>query len=1026
MSHIFISYSRKDRDFAKKVVQELEKKDFDTWIDWHDIPKGEDWEQEIYRGIEEADAFIFLISPDSVVSEMCNKEIAHAVENNKRILPIVIRDADKKNFFFENAKVEISKRNWIFCRYKKEQSDTIIMLDDFERATEEIQTTIHTDYEWLKYHTRLQVKALEWDRHKDNSRLLRGKELRDAESRLAESYLDPQPTILQGQYILISTKRERQRRNLIIAISSVAGAAIVALGIYAQFQGNLATSRAATAQAASTGQAQQAQTAQAASTMAIQESNQRATAQVEADERRKLALARQIAVQAELTRNEQPDHLEQSVLLAAESLRRFQDLGELSSQVNQTLREGLSILPQHILDMNHPGVINSLSASQDGKWIATSILDPMQTGFPVMVWRLQEGENVYQLETWARVTDLDFSPDSQYLATSGSHGIAQVWNLANGKEVVSLEHGYYINNIAFSPDGNLLATAGQDGNILLWNWQDPRPRPVHLHQDDSVIALAFSPNGQFLATASMDETVRIWDVSRGNEIGRMAFVPGPDAFVHFFSHDPGARLAFSPDNLLLAVGGYDGRVQIWDLANRQELPSFKHENAVTAVSFSPRGDYLASASVDETARVWQLNSGREYLRLEHTDDVNAVVFSESGKFVVTASADGTARVWETQRGTEFARMTHDASVESVVLSPDGVHAITIGGSTASLWEMTNQRELKFFNFAAFAVSPDNEHFVGASGRATATVYEIASGDRGRSVNHDGDIGDILFAPDGRWVATSDGYTVKVWDIASESKIYELAHSRVVWRITFSPEGKLLATASSPRDGYTLIRIWDWADEQEISQFKVKGSPGSIMFSEDGNYLALTTSQADIEFLTAWLFEAASGQETKHIQLRGGEKALIYSVTDDRLLALESVPTSFTQEQGDIVIVHFPSSPSLSPDGQYRLTYTPHTSLPNPLRVEEIATGKVVFQTELEPETVEAVFSPNGRFLVTLSWSFYIGDNRYVRFWLWRPEDLITAACSRVLENLTQSEWVVYIGEDIPYHATCPNLPTPKG
>ncbi|HZM20187.1 MAG TPA: toll/interleukin-1 receptor domain-containing protein, partial [Anaerolineales bacterium] len=70
MSHIFISYARKDIDYAGKIVQALAENDLDTWIDWKSIPKGEDWEQEIHRGIEEADAFLFLISTYSVASEM--------------------------------------------------------------------------------------------------------------------------------------------------------------------------------------------------------------------------------------------------------------------------------------------------------------------------------------------------------------------------------------------------------------------------------------------------------------------------------------------------------------------------------------------------------------------------------------------------------------------------------------------------------------------------------------------------------------------------------------------------------------------------------------------------------------------------------------------------------------------------------------------------------------------------------------------------------------------------------------------
>ena len=133
MSHIFISYARKNIDFALKIFKALENDNLDAWIDLDDIPKGEDWEQEIYRGIEGADAFLFLISPDSVTSQMCNKEIAHAVKNGKRILPIVIRDTDPKSIH-----LEISKRNWIFCRDGQ---------DDFNKAIEETRETIHTDYE---------------------------------------------------------------------------------------------------------------------------------------------------------------------------------------------------------------------------------------------------------------------------------------------------------------------------------------------------------------------------------------------------------------------------------------------------------------------------------------------------------------------------------------------------------------------------------------------------------------------------------------------------------------------------------------------------------------------------------------------------------------------------------------------------------------------------------------------------------------------------------------------------------------
>jgi len=227
MSHIFLSYSRKDIEFSGKIVHALAENSLDTWIDWKGIPKGENWEQEIYRGIEEADAFIFLISPDSAISEICTKEILHAANNNKRILPILIRDTDVKLLHSE-----ISKRNWIFCRDK----------DNFNESISQIFETIHVDYEWLIYHTRLQVKALDWGQNKDASRLLRGRELRDAEERLSAIgfSVDPQPTELQRSFILASQRNEVSQRRRITVGLGVGVLLLAFLAIFALIQRNVA------------------------------------------------------------------------------------------------------------------------------------------------------------------------------------------------------------------------------------------------------------------------------------------------------------------------------------------------------------------------------------------------------------------------------------------------------------------------------------------------------------------------------------------------------------------------------------------------------------------------------------------------------------------------------------------------------------------------------------------------------------------------------------------------------------------
>jgi len=111
MAKLFVYYSRKDSVAARKLIESFKSIQQDVWVDWESIPPAVDWLEQIFRGIEEADAFIFLISPDSIVSEVCKVEIGRAALNNKRIIPIVLRDVDPKDTI-----ESIRKLNWNFIR----------------------------------------------------------------------------------------------------------------------------------------------------------------------------------------------------------------------------------------------------------------------------------------------------------------------------------------------------------------------------------------------------------------------------------------------------------------------------------------------------------------------------------------------------------------------------------------------------------------------------------------------------------------------------------------------------------------------------------------------------------------------------------------------------------------------------------------------------------------------------------------------------------------------------------------------
>src|SRR5687768_17515453 len=236
MASLFISYSRKDISAARKLTESFKGQDLDFWIDWEGIPPTVDWWKEIEKGIEEADIFLFLISPDSCKSNVCKREIEHAAKNGKRLVPVVVRDVKA-----EESPAELRALNWIFLREH----------DDFDASFRKLITAIKTDYGWVQIHRELQVKALEWEKsNHENSFLLRGKELQDSELQLvANASKEPHPTDLQREYVLKSRQVSDRQRQVTMGIAITGVIALAGLAIFGFIQAGLATENARKEQA---------------------------------------------------------------------------------------------------------------------------------------------------------------------------------------------------------------------------------------------------------------------------------------------------------------------------------------------------------------------------------------------------------------------------------------------------------------------------------------------------------------------------------------------------------------------------------------------------------------------------------------------------------------------------------------------------------------------------------------------------------------------------------------------------------
>ena len=103
----FLSYSRVNSDFAKKLAKELKAEGFPVWLDQLDIPLGARWDVELEKALDECEIFMIIMTPDSINSENVRDEIGYAIDTGKRFMPIML----------ENCKVPLRLRRFQYVDF---------------------------------------------------------------------------------------------------------------------------------------------------------------------------------------------------------------------------------------------------------------------------------------------------------------------------------------------------------------------------------------------------------------------------------------------------------------------------------------------------------------------------------------------------------------------------------------------------------------------------------------------------------------------------------------------------------------------------------------------------------------------------------------------------------------------------------------------------------------------------------------------------------------------------------------------
>lgn len=1053
MTDIFISYSRKDIAYARLLHEALKENDFDTWIDWQDIPPSTDWLNEVYTAIEGADTFIFILSGSSSISEICQFEIDHADKNNKRLIPIMIDDVNPSKIHPVLAAI-----NWIFSRTK----------DEFQPAIEKLIEAIQTDYDWIKAHTRLQLRALEWERAGyDKSFFLRGTDLMGAEEWLTRSGdKQTQPTALQTRYIFASRRAAIQRQR--VTLGAVLLGLLVAIGLgfiawnqrnEAVSQSNLRATSQAHAERASTQAVAEAWQRGTAEAQAVKESHQRATAEANALDRASIALSRQLA-SASIIQLDQDQEL--ALLLAIEASREVETNESAGALRRALVHPGRTL---HLL-LGHTGSVYCANWDPEGLRIVSAGEDGT-----ARVWDAVSGKILLVLEGHTgAVTTAIWDDEGRYIATAGEDGKVRVWDADTGRENVLINaHPSEINVLVWSPDGSTLLTGGEDGYIRIWNVADgvksigisafDQPVTHAAWNNDGSLVLAGSSLGAKIinATTSEEQTITLDTGLKGrltfagwsNDNSQIAlggvgsilvfgipdhFLPGNegDDLISSIKYDHSVPAMIysginhfewnSNNSRILSVSG-NGTAEIWDAINGESKAFLLgHTAGVNGGVWSPDDEMVATASDDGTARIWKSANGLEVAKLTgHRDSVLQVAWDPSGTRLVTASADGSVRIWAVLAVDEVSSATASLQ-EYSSWSPDGSLLIS-GPYGYSIWNPESGEDLVNMD-GQIAWSPAGRHLLTMQEDGYIRIWDIdefleSKGAGKPNVILPGDSGS--WSPDGSKVASfkQDG-KIRIWDAATGKELVTLylnSDSRL--KLVWSPDSTRIASVEqkiTDDERQYLVVIWDVATGSQLLAFPVFVGNDLDVFWNPGSTQLITVGNAKV----AQVWDAESGNQILELAVHNGSvNFAAWSPDGNRIVTTSNDNTAriWNAKTGNLITVlsghvGVVSHADWNPNGTAVVT----AGVDGTARIWDVQSGNSLAVISGFYDVVRtAYWSPDGSRLVVSSLG---GPARVVRVPL---VNMLENACDHAVRNTTENEWVKEMG-DIPYRETCPGKP----
>lgn len=459
----------------------------------------------------------------------------------------------------------------------------------------------------------------------------------------------------------------------------------------------------------------------------------------------------------------------------------------------------------------------ALDDTADGRLIAASASDGA-----VRVWQTADGALRLVAGHPAPNPLLVFAMDGARLLTHAADG-ARIWDLDSGALVYEQKFaGAASNRFDVSPLGHWVMT-GSGSQLLITDADSGMPLYGLEGHDAQPAGRDISEDDREIATGGGDGRVVIWDALPAADFEfRHAVDSAPWAEA---ARPPGVAAVFDPTGRLIATGGGDGRLKLWDAGSHRLIYSLAADpRSVNVLAFSPDARWLASGGEVSGVKIWDAASGR----LLRTFDcggrrVLTLEFGGDGRTLAAALSGGSTRIWTLDGGAQLAAFARDEA-RAGAYSPDGRYYVLGVGGAVKLWDLTQARFVWSMplpqdartaaDVSALRFSADGRRVLAADFGRQAVVLDARDGQvvqrlREASASQ---IDDADFDRTGTRAVFADRNGLAfLWRLDDGAVRVLRGHAGVVLTASFSPDGNFVLTSGA--DG--TVRVWDASDGQPL-------------------------------------------------------------------------------------------------------------------------------------------------------------------------------------------------------------------